>query len=343
MELVCTIRKNGNEQQFGEYIGELKRYDVKKLRFNMGKFHGDTGYNEIKEEIEYVREHIRDVEIMLDIPYPGNKQRLIFLKEKEKVKKGALYKLKTEDALCREEDNIIYLRKEKLELSINDILHYDNGEGAFKVVEIESDLSVKIVALNDFWLFNNKSLSYGRIKKLEYGAFLQRICSLLNPEYLSLSFIEDISDLNEAIYWQEKYKYKVISKIETEVDVALLEQIVKKSDGIMLGRGDYCLTGGIRTLFTRELELSFLCKKYNKEYYIATDFLPTLCFQYIPSRGDIIDFSLALALQPTGLVLNVNIIRFGALSRVVDLCEQLNDSIEGLDILIDRVKDFGSE
>lgn len=327
MNTIYTFRKNGSEYEFKNNILDLKRNDISFLRFNVGKYNSST-YNDLYKEIAMVREQIRDVHILLDLPYPGYKQRLNYPEIKKEIKKGDVFLLKDSDIFCgTESKNTIYMQLETLKLSKGETLFYDNGEGAFRVLERNSKNVFSIVALNSFLLYDGKSLYSKKIKKRSYGRVLNMLCQNIAPDYVALSFIDSEEDLQEAILSKRRNKYKLISKIEENLSDNILRSIIQLSDGIMLGRGDFCITSGIDCLYKIEKKLSVLCKEYKKEYYIATDFLPSVTNQYLPTRSDIIDLSFAISLKPTGLIFNGKIIKFGAIKRVQNIINLLSKNI----------------
>lgn len=109
----------------------------------------------------------------------------------------------------------------------------------------------------------------------------------------ALSLVENEKDLSEFMGLADK-KLQLVSKIETNESINNLEEIVKRSDGIMLARGDLALLNPYYNLFQILDNIIKMAKHYHKSVYLATDILQSLdCGRYIPSRSDIIDLSLA--------------------------------------------------
>ena len=117
------------------------------------------------------------------------------------------------------------------------------------------------------------------------------VCSTLDYG-CALSLVENEKDLSEFMNLTDK-KIQLVSKIETNESINNLEEIVKRSDGIMLARGDLALLNPYYNLFQTLDDIIKMAKHYHKSVYMATDILQSLdCGRYIPSRSDIMDLSL---------------------------------------------------
>lgn len=327
MNLVCTIRNRNGENEYQNNLLLLKNCGITCLRFNLGKYYGQSGVEKLCYEIMQAKMIIKNLAVILDMPYPGYKERLVCLKNHIFIQENEIIYLKTEKYIEERLLNTIYVHSKEIDVSKGNIIYYDNGEGAFEVIEVISKENVRMRALASFELFDNKSLFWGQIKKEKYIKWIDRVCSIFVPEYMTFSFIESKEDLHDAIIGKEKYGYKIISKIETNVSLKEIENILDNSDGIMLGRGDYCLTSDIETLLKKELFLKKICEDKGKEFYLATGFMSSLNHQYLPSRSDIVDISLAIYLNPTGIILNGDVLRYKTLPRVTDTVNKICEDV----------------
>ena len=201
---------------------------------------------------------------------------------------------------------------------------YNSGEGAFYVSRLGEDSYIEIKALNDFKLISMKSLSLGYIKKESYTNVIYKIFSNTMADSLAFSFVESREDIKEAIKLKEKYKFSLISKIETNQGIENLEEIVNNSNGVMLARGDLCLNAPVEKLGEYQKYLSAQCKSKHREFYIATDFMNSCISNYIPSRSDVIDLLVAISLLPTSIVFNANLVMSSGIKTVIDLLNRIN-------------------
>lgn len=326
MNIIATVRRLSEGQEFEIEINKLILDGIKYFRFNLGKCLTDEQllYNTL-QDAKLVKSMSNDIKIILDIPFPGKKYRLANCKIQTQIVKGkeyTLWKKRTEGnntgfTLSEDIDNINF--------NVDDQLMYDSGQGSLTVIHnYENRLILR--AENDFLMYRGKSLSLGerRIMKCSYSSMLEKILLYFNPDAIALSFVETKEDLKEALTWKEKRKFELISKIETYNGVQNADEIISESDAIMFGRGDFLLDKKMGTMFYCEKKLSDLCIRNKKNYYLATGFLNSLIDNYMPSQSDLIDVSYAVDLAPTALVVNVALAYSGKMHNVLDLIDKIH-------------------
>lgn len=138
----------------------------------------------------------------------------------------------------------------------------------------------------------------------------------------ALSLVENEKDLSEFMNLTDK-KIQLVSKIETNESINNLEEIVKRSDGIMLARGDLALLNPYYNLFQTLDDIIKMAKHYHKSVYMATDILQSLdCGRYIPSRSDIMDLSLACSWECDYVILGYHP-NTEILKRKINAAEQI--------------------
>ena len=93
----------------------------------------------------------------------------------------------------------------------------------------------------------------------------------------------------------------------------------------MLGRGDIGIYGSEKHLLDYEKYIAYKCKKKSKPFYFASDFLTSWSYNYIPVRSELIDLECALELQPTGLILNVDLVLSSNINRVIKYIKEMVD------------------
>lgn len=213
-------------------------------------------------------------------------------------------------------DNDLAIRNFRLGME----LIYDDGSGAFCVTEIYNNQNIIILkALNRFKLQNMKSISFGFLEENTYSNVVNKICKNIMPNDIALSFVENKFDLVEINDLKKTYNFSIISKIETQKGIKNIEEIIDKSDSIMLGRGDLFLNSPINKIYAYEQMVSNLCKQNNVNLYIATGFMNSCIYRYIPSISDIVDLTYAISLSPEAIVLNVDLVMSEKINKVVEL------------------------
>jgi len=321
MEIVATIRKAHDGRVMKEVYQYLMNLGIYSFRFNFSKAEDSTEKSkEFVESFLSAREVSSKVSTILDIPYPGRKIRINSSFSSIDIVAGDKYYL-CSNAEQRENGNkhILYLNAilpiESIYIGMSIV--YDSGQGEFTITNIRSDGIVEIVAENSFTLYNLKSISFGYVEVKEYYQILDSLCEKLHPNKVALSFINSKDDLHEAIALKNKYGFSIISKIEAKKGIDNLSEIATISDGIMLGRGDLCLNSSPSRLIEYQLVASRVCREKQRELYFATDFLTSLSNSYMPKRSDIIDLQYAISLDPTGVILNVELVTSNGIERAV--------------------------
>lgn len=326
MNIVATIKERHDINIFSK-IKELQEMGVNYFRFNYAKIRNDKDELRFFQMVNKVSDMCSDVNIIIDVPYPGKKNRLVCKERKILIESDKEYILNIKN------DGLVG----KMELSLEDeidckdlypgkIIIYDMGECGFVVKDILDEKKVVIKALNTFEMYSNKGISIGDVNKKNYFNIIKKIhINLKNVNCYALSFVESIDDLKDAVELKKIFPdIKFISKIETEKAMDNFEEVAINSDAIMLGRGDLIVNSSVNKLMEYETKAKNLCEKNKCEYYIASGFLNSLLEKYIPSHSDVIDISFAISLNPEYLVLNTDLVvskRIGdAIKLINELC-----------------------
>ena len=120
----------------------------------------------------------------------------------------------------------------------------DNALLDFEVIEKGADY-VSLLAKNDGEIKNHKSINIPGINlNLKFLSEVDRndifFAASHSCDYLALSFVNGKKDIDEVrqIIADAGGDAKIISKIENQIGVAHLDEIIEASDGIMVARGD---------------------------------------------------------------------------------------------------------
>lgn len=116
-------------------------------------------------------------------------------------------------------------------------------------------------------------------------------------DYLALSFTscgEDILTINDFLIEQNNGHTALIAKIEDELGVENIDEIIKVSDGIMVARGDL----GVNLRFERVPSIQKMivkkCHELGKPSIIATELLATMEQNSRPTRAEVSDVANAV-------------------------------------------------
>ena len=150
---------------------------------------------------------------------------------------------------------------------------------------------------------NDANLKKGKAIASPTGGFLKNteaemknksleLISILKPEICALSYIENGNDVvkcSEEIKKYAGYKPKIMSKVETYNASININDIISKSDSIMLARGCLAVNVGMENLPLIQRKILNSCKSKNIDVCIASNILKSLEQKSVPTRADICD------------------------------------------------------
>lgn len=316
-EVVATIRRIDKCYNFMNKVDVLWNEGVRLLRFNLGK---SMDYDALTRDITAVKEKYSDIKVMIDIPYPGEKVRIRSNKSYD-VHLGDCFFFCFNDNLCRDSLEPVRLSC-RIDLTLNDTVLYNDGEGMFTVIEKKDDGYV-VEASGDFPMLDSKSLS---MKSPSKTAFSLNDIASVPMDYLALSFVESQEVIKEVkTLFQDA---KIIAKIETLRGIENSRQIIDAADGLMIARGDLGLNVPIKDFFKIEKELADLAKEKRKICFVATDIMQTMRNRFFPSRADINDFYHLMTLGVDGYVISLQLAVSDHVSNAIRYMKMMDERLQ---------------
>lgn len=287
--IIPTLRVFDDLKDYDCIVKKFLDKNIRLLRVNMSRYSPEK----YKDDIKYIRElSSGKIEIMADIPIPGQKYRL-YTNEDRTIKKGQEI---TFVPLGNHIVNSIVVDIKKFECKekVGKILLGD-GELSFTAKSISKD---KIVAVADnsgilrgkraFIFLDSIPFEMYEEEKLErYLKALKEI----NPTKIVLSFSEttEILNLLEEKIKQVLPETMIIPKIETQIGINNLDKITDCYNEIMLGRGDLALFSDINKFGENQEYVLNTSKRKGVNVIVATDILTSLYENIVPSRGELTD------------------------------------------------------
>jgi len=184
-----------------------------------------------------------------------------------------------------------------------------DGEISMQVTEILNTDTIKVRILNNGVInyiktFNCKyRVSENEVLK-SYDETLEKI-NLINPEYISISFINfEINDKIKELISSKNIKPKIIIKIEHGLNEAEIEKICLDNyyNAILIDRGEIGVNEPFEKLcFYQDLIIK-TAKKFNKKVIISTQILESTVANYIPSRSDLNDLTNIIRSEVNGIM-----------------------------------------
>ncbi|MFA6463383.1 MAG: pyruvate kinase [Candidatus Paceibacterota bacterium] len=115
-------------------------------------------------------------------------------------------------------------------------------------------------------------------------------------EYISVSYVSSAKDIMLCREIIQKYggKSKIIAKIERQIAVDLIDEIIKVADVIMIARGDLGNEIALEKIPFVQASIIKKCKEAGKPVIVATQMMTSMIANKIPSRADVSDVSNAI-------------------------------------------------
>ena len=127
-----------------------------------------------------------------------------------------------------------------------------------------------------------------------------------NIDYIALSFVREAKDVLKLkkLLGKNAEKIKIISKIEDQLGVTNIEEIIDVSDAIMVARGDLGIEISIEDLPNIQRNIVRLCQEKGKRVIVATHMLESMIENPIPTRAEVTDVANAIYEEADALMLS---------------------------------------
>ncbi len=309
-EIIATIGVLYNYDDCSLYE-ELLHEGICQIRYNLGKFWDNPTELKLRlDQIQKIYERYgKEMRIMLDLPYPGKKQRLHLRDEKMYVKKDELVVISScKDRASYNGYKFIYVKTDRIgtkKINENKVI-YSDGECSFDVISQIDEDTLLVRACMDGVIYSKKAITIGSFEK---AAYMEEekidLISRVEADSIALSFVSDDCEVDTA---RQFFPGKeIISKIECQEGIDNVDRISKKSN-IMLGRGDLCIYSNYHDLYHNQIEVADACRRNGCKLYFATGILTSLIHHSRPAQADIIDVTNTLLLEPHYMVLNYGVV-----------------------------------
>lgn len=247
-----------------------------------------------KKIIKRIQKILPLTPIIFDIP--GRKIRSGILGDGFAFHKNDLITLTTNKKNIDNNKIYISLGKSKNKLNINSKIYADDGSLAFLIKKVTKNeikckaLSAGVIKSNkgfnfpDF-KFSNKFLTKKDKKFVEF-AIKNKV------DFLGLSFVETGKNIEEVRKIIGKSKFpKIISKVENNKALENINEIIEKTDLIMIDRGDLGIETNIEEVVVNQKKIISITQKKHKPVIIATEMLHNMILNNYPTKAEISDIT----------------------------------------------------
>ena len=229
------------------------------------------------------------------------------------------------------------------QLKVDDLLTIDFDSVLARVISKEK-ATIKIRILNGGVILPNKAVSLGRkillppLTKKDKQAI--KICSQFQIKHYALSFIHEASDIDELKRYIPKDSI-ITSKIECSQAILALDDIIKKSDSILIDRGDLSREEPLERIPFLQKKIISKAHKLGKRVYVATNLLESMVEKPYPTRAEVNDVYNTLLDGSDGLVLAAETAIGDYPTKAVNMVRKITNEFESN--MMSGRKDSGSE
>lgn len=260
-----------------------------------------------EDETEHLKRlnYIREIEQEVGYPIPtlldlqGPKIRVGILDEPIELVKDSIVKFRHQENYV---DGIIPVDYEGIakDVTIGEKIMLDDGKLVLEVTQVDNDI-ISAKVLCGGLLKKRKGInipgSQGSLKVLT-PKDIQFVKFAIDNEidYLGLSFVRDGKDVMELRELIKKFngKTKIISKIEKPQALKNIDDIILKSSGIMVARGDLGIEISPQKVPIVQKEIIQRANAQRKVVIVATQMLESMIEQPIPTRAEASDVANAI-------------------------------------------------
>lgn len=189
--------------------------------------------------------------------------------------------------------------------SIGELLFIDFNSVVIQIIEMDENI-IYGRAISGGIIGSNKGIGTDKIKRLPYITEKDKaiidLAIKMKQNYFCLSFAssgEDVQLFRDLF----PYEIKITSKIENRRGINNLEDICKKSDEILIDRGDLSRDIELSAIIIAQKQIIKIANKLKTPVNIATNLLESMISKNEPTRAEISDITNALLDGASGLVL----------------------------------------
>ncbi|MEX0931890.1 MAG: pyruvate kinase [Candidatus Paceibacterota bacterium] len=290
LDIVATIGPASESPEMLEAMYDAGM-TIARLNFSHGNL--DT-HQKIVDAIKEVKGTGKEIKMLQDLSGPKIRigdfyQPVVVLKE------GDMFVLTTQECIGNEHRAYINYPKLPEEVTVGTAILLDDGKKKLKVTHIEGNEVHTIIEVGGETKGRrgvNIPEANLTIRSLTEKDKKDVLFGIENGvEYIAFSFVRKPEDVDElrAILKENNSTAKIVAKIETLEVLQHLDEIIEKSDGIMVARGDLAVEVGFAKVPLIQKDLIWRCNTAGKFVITATQMLESMINSPIPTRAEVSD------------------------------------------------------
>jgi pyruvate kinase len=305
-KIICTL---GPASAHPEVLHRLVEYGADAFRLNMSHAAHDW-VREIVPRIRTVACNLgRTIALLLDTQGPAI--RTGDVKANLELKPGDILEFTTRGAKPKERYSV--------EVNYNDLAKdvapghtvlVDNGIIKLLVIETKTN-RVRCRVLTPATLGSRRHINlpgvYVNLPPLTRKDIADvALGAELGVDYVALSFVREKSDIKQLrkLLAKKKSNALIVAKIEDQLAVRALDQMIESADAIMVARGDLGIECPMEELPVIQRRIVKDCIRLGKPVIVATQLLESMITNPSPTRAEITDVANAVFEQADALMLS---------------------------------------
>ena len=208
--------------------------------------------------------------------------------------------------------NVLYVNYNGFvqDVPVNECVLIDDGEIALRVRGKDEE-KLHCVVENSGTIKNKKGVNVPNVQ-LQLPVISQndeqfiRFAIENDVDFIAHSFVQHGDDVKEIrkILNAHNSNIKIIAKIENQIGVDNIENIIRQADGVMIARGDLGIEIPMERIPMIQRKLIRDCIKSNKSVIVATQMLHSMITNPRPTRAEVNDVATAVYEKADALMLS---------------------------------------
>lgn len=247
----------------------------------------------VKEANKLSTKPFGSLELILDIQGSEIRIKTLNTISKEKGQEITIKSLINSDM----ENGIVYVDNIFIKnTKVGDIIHIDDGKVEATVVRVTHD-SINAIISENCNLLTNKSISlqdkYIQVESINPDDIENiKLAKVLGIRNFMIPFVRSMDDLLRLRHLFSSLdfdNYTLYSKIEDQIGIDNIDEIIEHSDVVVIARGDLGNNLGLLSVPKQQKYIAKKCREKNREFMIVTQLLNSMIENPVPTRAEIND------------------------------------------------------
>lgn len=305
-KILCTL---GPATETPEMLRQLLKAGTNIFRLNMSHAQHDW----VRTMVGRIREVAQELDVVAGIlmDTQGPAIRTGELPTKLNLKPGDIFEFTVRGEKSEEHYSVDVNYDGLVEdIHVGDIVLVDNGVIHMKVLEKEAN-RIKCEVLTEGAMGSRRHINLPGVKVnlpplTEKDLADVALGAELHVDFVALSFCREPSDVDalRTVLQQHSSTAQIVAKIEDQLAVKNIVEIIMKADAIMIARGDLGIECPMEDLPIIQRRIVKRCLKLGRPVITATHMLESMIVNPVPTRAEVTDVANAVFEEADAIMLS---------------------------------------